>query len=61
MSKTKRARTMKALHYSENKLRAVVNINDDRFKLKEQTLINDQAHISSIENKICSKRSIENM
>jgi len=41
MSKTKRARTMKALHFSEKKLRAVVNLNDERFKLKEEVLIND--------------------
>jgi len=59
MSKTMRARTMKALHYNENKLRAVINLNDDRFKMKEQVLINDQAHTSTIENKGCSKRSTE--
>ena len=41
MSKTKRARTMKALHFSEKKLRAVINLNDDRFKLREQILIRD--------------------
>ena len=43
MSKTKRARTMKVLHFSEKKLRAVVNLNDERFKVKEPVLLDDVA------------------
>merc|ERR1719410_684521 len=43
MSRTKRARTMKALHSGEKKLRAVINLNDDRFKIKERVLIDEQA------------------
>merc|ERR1719203_1133233 len=35
MNKTERARTMKALHFNEKKLRAVINLKDDRFVLKE--------------------------
>ena len=58
MSKTKRARTMKALHFSEKKLRAVINLNDDRFKLKEQILIRDTPSCTPlVEMKASSKRS----
>lgn len=60
MSKTKRARTMKALHFSEKKLRAVVNLNDERFKLKEQVLLDDAVScVPLVEKKVTNKRPIE--
>jgi len=60
MSKTKRARTMKALHFSEKKLRAVVNLNDERFKVKEQVLLDDAASYAPlVEKKVPNKRPIE--
>merc|ERR1712157_14210 len=43
VSRIMRARTMKALHFSEKRFKeAVVNLNDDRFKLRESALFNDQ-------------------
>ena len=41
MSKTRRARTMKALHFNEKMLRTEVNLNDERFKVRDPVLIND--------------------
>merc|ERR1711862_624038 len=42
----RRARTMKALHFGEKSLRSVVNLNDDRFKLKEEAILLDQMAIA---------------
>merc|ERR1712087_1090541 len=42
----RRARTMKALHFGEKSLRAVVNLNDARFKLKEEAFLLDQMVIA---------------
>jgi len=41
MSKTRRARTMKALHFNEKMLRTEVNLNDERFKVRDPVLLND--------------------
>ena len=57
MSKTKRARTMKALHSNEKMLRAVVNLSDERFKVKDPALINDKSYVPILEKKISPKRS----
>jgi len=57
MSKTKRARTMKALHFSEKKMRAVVNLNDDRFKVRNELLTRDTPSCTQlVEKKVTYKK-----
>jgi hypothetical protein len=57
MGKTKRARTMKALHQSEKILRSVVNLNDDRFKVNKELLMNDSTLYSRVVlKKVCNGR-----
>lgn len=59
MSKTMRARTMKALHFSEKQRTAVINLNDDRFKLKEQLFTNHASCTPQLEKKPSYKRPRE--
>merc|ERR1712151_671837 len=58
-NKTKRARTMKALHFSEKQRRAVVNLKDDRFKPKEELLAYDATYTPLMEKKTSLKRPNE--